>query len=157
MDRRKEPNEKAIELLVKTLPGCELSNEDSANILNIYGDLIGLENSQSNIELMMSQKQACDNQFDKEKNLTFLINHSKHYEVLNSLFRLIAAANVSNAEAERTFSALKRIKMPLRSTMKEDRLNSIVMAAMNADLLPETENIFIEFVNRAVGCSRRVN
>ena len=112
MDRRKEPNEKAIELLVKTLPGCELSNEDSANILNIYGDLIGLENSQSNIELMMSQKQACDNQFDKEKNLTFLINHSKHYEVLNSLFRLIATANVSNAEAERTFSALKRIKMP---------------------------------------------
>ena len=56
-------------------------------------------------------------------------------------------ANVSNAEAERTFSALKRIKAPLRSTMKEERLNSIVLAAMNKDFLPEREEILSEFFN----------
>jgi len=61
----------------------------------------------------------------------------------------LATAAVSNAEAERTFSALKRIKTPLKSTMLESRLNSISMICLNMDLVPETELVFNDFVSSA--------
>lgn len=38
--------------------------------------------------------------------------------------RIYLCTAVSNCSAERSFSALKRIKSCLRSTMKEDKLNS---------------------------------
>lgn len=55
--------------------------------------------------------------------------------------RIFVSMAVSVCSAERSFSALKRIKSYLRSTMDEDRLNSLAILAIESDL---TTNIDFE-------------
>lgn len=49
--------------------------------------------------------------------------------------RMYLCTAVSNCSAERSFSALKRIKSCLRSNMKEDKLNSLGILHIEAELL----------------------
>lgn len=48
--------------------------------------------------------------------------------------RIFASMPVSVAEGERTFSKLNLIKNYLRSTMREERLNSLVLLSCERDL-----------------------
>nr|CAH7760275.1 unnamed protein product [Callosobruchus chinensis] len=47
---------------------------------------------------------------------------------------------MTTAEAERTFSTLKRIKTFLRNTMLNDRLNALVMISINRNLVHQINN-----------------
>ena len=57
------------------------------------------------------------------------------------------------ATSERSFSALRRMKTYLRSTMKQDRLNSVMTLHIHKDLtdhlsLNEVANLFISKSDR---------
>ena len=154
IDARKSTNEEAVELLVKILRKKNLSDQDIDKLLKKYGNVLDLENDNSTKELFRAEKMAFDNEFEKyaeseQVDIIFLLKNSAHYTILNLFLSLLATAAVSNAEAERTFSALKRIKTPLKSTMLESRLNSISMICLNMDLVPETELVFNDFVSSA--------
>jgi hypothetical protein len=69
------------------------------------------------------------------------------YQIARELFAevlqltmLIVALPISTCESERTFSALKRLKTYLRSTMSQDRLNGIALANVHSTILNEEDS-----------------
>ncbi|KAJ8885182.1 hypothetical protein PR048_011378 [Dryococelus australis] len=65
------------------------------------------------------------------------------------LLRTYLCTAVSNCSAERSFSAIKKVKSYLRSTMKEQKLNSLAIPHIEADILNgegfEDEDLIDEF------------
>ena len=55
---------------------------------------------------------------------------------------------VSSAEAERSFSVLRRIKTHLRNCMKEDRLASLTLMNINAKLAINPDEIVDRYIKR---------
>ena len=53
--------------------------------------------------------------------------------------KLILVMPATNATSERSFSALKRIKSYLRSTMKQERLNSLMTIHVHKDKTDKLE------------------
>ncbi|ESN94536.1 hypothetical protein HELRODRAFT_153349, partial [Helobdella robusta] len=49
--------------------------------------------------------------------------------------RIFLASMITNCSTERSFSQLKRIKNPCRSTMQQERLDSLSLLMIEADLL----------------------
>ena len=69
------------------------------------------------------------------------------------LAKLILVMPATNAISERSFSALRRMKTYLRSTMKQERLNSIMTLHIHKDLtdklqLDEVANSFVSKSDR---------
>ena len=65
------------------------------------------------------------------------------------LMKLILVMPATNSTSERSFSALRRIKTYLRSTMKQKRLNSLMVSHVHKDLidaldLSQVANEFVE-------------
>ena len=59
---------------------------------------------------------------------------SAAFPTLKCLIQIALTTVVSTAECERSFSALKRIKTYLRTTMREERLTDITILLMERDL-----------------------
>jgi hypothetical protein len=72
------------------------------------------------------------------------------YNQVEVLIRLLLVCPASSAEAERSFSSLRRLKTWLRSTMTERRLNSVCVCHTHQDLLDSVD--LRELI--AVFCSR---
>lgn len=56
------------------------------------------------------------------------------YPYIDISLRMLLCTPISNCSTERSFSALKRVKSYLRSCSKENRLNSLAMMTVEADL-----------------------
>jgi len=69
---------------------------------------------------------------------------------VHNLLKLYLCIPVSSATAERTFSALRRVKSYLRSTMSQERLNNLILLNTHKDLLDEIciEHIAKDFVSK---------
>lgn len=70
------------------------------------------------------------------------------YPNVHHLFIYLATLLVTTASAERSFSALKRIKTYCRSTMTENRLNGLAAAFIHKKVDIEPEEILSKFVLR---------
>jgi len=73
------------------------------------------------------------------------------FSEVEQLVRLMLLCPVSSCEAERSFSCLRRLKTWLRSTMTQQRLNSIIVCHANQevlDILPMSA-IAAEFAGRS--------
>jgi len=57
------------------------------------------------------------------------------FNEVEQLVRLLMTVPCSNAEAERSFSALRRLKTYLRSRMSQERLNHLAVMHVNQDRL----------------------
>ena len=72
---------------------------------------------------------------------------------MGKLVNITMTTPMSSAEAERSFSALKRIKSFLRSTMKYEGLNSLGMLSMEKNLIKSisdfNKKVIEEFVSRS--------
>ena len=65
-----------------------------------------------------------------------------------SLLQIFATIPVSSAEAERLFSALKLLKIYLRSTMSEERLSSLALDYIHSDLVIDVDDIINRFASK---------
>lgn len=59
----------------------------------------------------------------------------KMFHELEQLVRLLLTVPCSNAEAERSFSALRRLKTYLRNSMNQERLNHLAVMHVHQDRL----------------------
>ena len=73
---------------------------------------------------------------------------------IHSLLQVLAVLPVSAAEAERVFSTVNRTLVALRSTMKEERLEALILSQAFRDKLPSTDIIMDRFAQSA---PRRLN
>ena len=61
------------------------------------------------------------------------------FKDIETLVRLLLVVPVSSAEAERSFSALRRLKTWLRSTMTQKRLNGVAVCHIHQDRLDKLD------------------
>ena len=64
------------------------------------------------------------------------------YPLVNKFLQLLALSPTSNAGNERIFSMLRRVKNYMRCSMKEERLNGIMIANANQDIVVEEKMLF---------------
>ena len=64
------------------------------------------------------------------------------------LLRIEASQPSTTAAAERSFSALRRIKTWLRSTTGQDRLSGLALMYIHPELIPSADEIVTEFFAR---------
>lgn len=57
------------------------------------------------------------------------------FEEVEKLLRLLIVSPASSAEPERSFSALRRLKTWMRSTMSQTRLNAVAVCHVHQDIL----------------------
>lgn len=71
------------------------------------------------------------------------------FSEVEKLIRLLLVIPCSSADAERSFSALRRLKTWLRSTMTQHRLNSVAVCHCHQDLLDNVDinEIMQQFVS----------
>lgn len=62
------------------------------------------------------------------------------------LLQLLCVIPASSATAERSFSALKRVKTWLRSTMSPTRLNSVLLLHVHREQMPNIKSVMAEFI-----------
>ena len=73
---------------------------------------------------------------------------------VSTLLKLLLVSPASSAEAERSFSALRRLKTWLRSTMTENRLNAVAVCHVHQQKLDDNNLISIkELIQQFVTCS----
>ena len=60
-----------------------------------------------------------------------------------TILKLILIMPATNATSERSFSALRRVKTYLRSTMRQDRLNDLMLLHVHKDI---TDNLNVKEV-----------
>lgn len=72
------------------------------------------------------------------------------YSEVEKLVRLLLVSPASSAEAERSFSALRRLKTWLRTTMTQRRLNSLAVCHVHQQVLDlvDVDALIEEFVSR---------
>lgn len=72
------------------------------------------------------------------------------YNEVEKLVRLLLVSPASSAEAERSFSALRRLKTWLRSTMTQVRLNSLAVCHVHQKLLDlvDVDALINEFISK---------
>lgn len=73
------------------------------------------------------------------------------FPAVEQLLRLMLVCPVSSCTAERSFSALRRLKTWLRSTMSEQRLNAVIVSHINQDVLDslDIQELAAEFSTRS--------
>lgn len=73
------------------------------------------------------------------------------FPAVEQLVRLMLICPVTSCSAERSFSALRRLKTWLRSTMTERRLNSVIICHTNKHMLDELnlKTLAAEFCQRS--------
>lgn len=75
----------------------------------------------------------CDEQLTQLKEL-FLRPHVKQmFPTIFILFRIYLTFPISNANSERTFSALKRLKNWLRNSMGQERLSNVALLNIESE------------------------
>lgn len=74
----------------------------------------------------------------------------KIYSEINTLLKLILVNPATNAISERSFSAMKRVKTYLRSTMTQERLNAIMVLHVHKQKNDELNLLDIanQFINK---------
>ena len=142
-------------LLLKAASGEDFTAElESAS--SFYGD----DFSASTLQV---QLQTLRTQFEKESHITLqdIIKYLKTfseaelsiYSEVVTLLKLILVNPATNATSERTFSAMRRIKTYLRSTMGQARLNGLMLLHVHKD---KTESLSIlDIANSFVNSEHR--
>lgn len=63
------------------------------------------------------------------------------FTIIHFLLRILVTLPISNAQAERMFSCLRRLKTWLRSTMGQDRLTGLALLMIHYDFPPDPERV----------------
>ena len=142
---------KHLESLI-LLAAKRLDYEESLNfVLNFYGD-------DFDEEMLKTQLVAFGHTFPEKNNITFedILKYFKEepgtrimFSQIVILIELILVAPASNASSERYFSALKRLKTYMSSTMGQGRLNHLMVSSVYKNEMNELDlrKILNEFVD----------
>ena len=121
-----------------------------------YGEefdcIVGFYDVDFNPALLKTQLQVLSSNFYHAESRIFLSDITKFFKSLTSaqqeifsevckLFRLLLVMPATNAVSERSFSALRRIKTYLRSTMSQVRLNHLLTLHIHRELTDKLDII----------------
>ena len=146
----------AIDLIVGCIknrfnqPGFEVYSKLEKMLLNAankcsidseFDETVTLYGSDFNPPVLKTQLQILSTKFDKPVSFSavkeFLVDLGEARSVLSEVVKLVELILVmpaTNATSERSFSALKRVKTYLRASMKQQRLNNLMLLHAHKEL-----------------------
>ena len=138
-DRFAQPGYKVYQdlesLLLKVANKANYSDELS-RVVSIYGSDINEANLQTQLQILGSTvKDKVSNVFDMKEYFQHL--QAAERELLSevkTVLQLILVMPATNAASERSFSAMRRVKSYLRSTMTQERLNHMMVLHVHKDM-----------------------
>ena len=139
------------ELLFKAIKGDEFETE-LQHVSQFYGDDINKITLKSQLQVLhvdFPDKTVPLNIFDIKDYMKSLSPAKKLLlSEVCTVLRLVLVMPATNATSERSFSALRRVKSYLRSTMRQDRLNHLMILHVHKELtdaldLKEVGNDFV--------------
>jgi hypothetical protein len=141
-------------LLLKSANGEDFSEELKA-VTKFYGD--DFDPHVLELQLGLFRKHVLTIDGSRVEGIQNIIRFLKDFSIselsllgeVTKLARLILVLPATNAISERSFSAMRRIKTYLRSTMTQSRLNSVMLLHVHKDKtdqlsLPEIANSFVQ-------------
>ena len=115
-------------------------------------DLPSISGLQSELHcwhLKWKQQEQEHGQVSLPKTPSFTLPHaSSLFPNIKVLLLILCTLPVTSCSAERSFSGLKRIKTPLRSTMGNECLSSLALLHLHRDIDVRVEDIVDEFARR---------
>ena len=112
---------------------------------------INVDTLQTQLDMFRQQGWKCESIDDFIQQLRKLEGAVRNlFSDVKRLVRLLLTVPCSNAEAERSFSSLRRLKTYLRSSMGQERLNNIALLHVHQDRLESLNIIQIatEFIEQ---------
>lgn len=87
---------------------------------------------------------------DKPERLIAVLNATivDLYPSIHRILTILLTMPVSSATSERSFSAMRRIKSYLRSTMGDERLSNLSLMHVHRQIPVEIDKVLSEFINR---------
>ena len=110
-----------------------------------------MDTLQTQLDMFRQQGWKCESIDDFIQQLRKLEGAVRNlFSDVERLVRLLLTVPCSNAEAERSFSSLRRLKTYLRSSMGQERLNTIALLHVHQDRLESLNIIQIatEFIEQ---------
>ena len=160
-DRFDQPGYKTyccLEALILKAIKKEAFSEELEAVLDVYGSDLNGSNLQAQLEILSSNIESGQ--------IMDIVDVKKHLQQLTSaektllcevilVMKLILVMPATNATSERSFSAMRRLKSYLRSTMTQERLNHLMMLHIHKDLTDTLvlTDVANEFVSK---CERRL-
>lgn len=128
-----------------------LKEEAVGDIYQYYGSDMEVTRDQFNAEVTR-WKHKWSNNGDNEKPQTLAetLDHTspEFYPGIYVALVTLLTYPVSTCSAERSFSGMKRLKTPLRSTMSKERLSSLAILHIHKHKNVDIDNVVSEFARR---------
>ena len=74
------------------------------------------------------------------------------FENIKVVLKILATLPITSCECERSFSSMRRLKNYTRTSMSQNRFNSLALMYLHPEILPDIEDI----INRFIGKKRDV-
>ena len=107
------------------------NNDTIQEIGDHFGD--DLQGEELRVELMMLKNSFQAMHFTMKNLKDQLLRYQHLFPELCKLFRLLLIMPASSATSERSFSSLRLVKSYLRTTMKQERLNHLLLLHIHKD------------------------
>lgn len=141
-DRFDQPGYKVYSKLEKLL----LNAANKHTFDSEFDEITSLYGSDFNPPVLKTQLQILSTKFVPPVTFSevrdFLVNLGVAQSVLSEIVKLVSLILVmpaTNATSERSFSALKRVKTYLRSTMKQQRLNDLMLLHVHKESIDQLD------------------
>lgn len=149
-------------ILLDAAQGKEIDSESFTAVVDHFGSDTDVDELKLNLSMLPS---LCDlsKLTDKPADVTVICNAlnslgpaKKLYKQVNMLIRLFLVLPVSSASAERSFSAMRRLRNYLRKTMTTERLNTCAILHVHYEVSGELDikACVREFVSRCENRTR---
>lgn len=129
---------------------CNIVNNSgfNANHLKVFyeNDLPKCETFDMEIEKWRLRWSSVD-KLERPKSLISALTRCPQdiFPNINALLSILVVLPISVAEAERSFSTLRRLKTYLRSTMEQERLVGLAMLSIHPELCLDPEEVLLKF------------
>ena len=133
-------------IVVLRPPLPELSIENIIKLVKFFPDNTDTDPHALHAEFsnFVARIDLLNNSFENMEQIAeFLEERKSIFPLTNHCYRLLLTIPVTVAKDERTFSGLKIVKTPLRTTMGDKRLESLLLLSCEKDI---TDSIDIDFI-----------
>ena len=131
----------------------DLSEDQLKSIQDYYGNFLTVGEREDLVMDITKWKKKYENvaMADKPKTVSVALSEcsSQTFQVLHKLLIIYLATPVGSVSCERSFSALRRLKLWTRSSMKEERLSGLAMMLVHrgTDYIPNPIDIYDKKAN----------
>ena len=148
VDSRFSQRHQGLILADRLSMAMSIDNRDQIEILKYFRKFLTMqESSYFSVEIQKCKKYYENTSFEERPataNSALAVGNPQIFPAIRKILAILLTTPVGSVSCERSFSALRRLKLRKRSTMNEERLSGLGMLLIHRgmDYIPEPEVIY---------------